>query len=607
KEDFEKILNGEMPDGEKVGQVEGRRLGVDLTFSMPKSASVMAYVACDTRVLTAHMNAVKATMGWVEKTFAEGRTYDQSRSGDAVRTGNLVYALFQHDTSRALDPQGHVHAVIANLTRLPNGQWQSLWNGEIWRNNTVTSSVYHAALRDALTKLGYQVELQGKHGTFEIAGVPKAIREAFSQRREAILEKATELGTLTPKGMDKITTNTRDAKTNVKDREVLRDSWIDKAEVLGWSPQPLIEEAKQREAHQPGLIERGIIAIETTFRDASAYVAEHLRGQTDPLIDKGLDRLRLSPEEATTQVAVASAIRILSQREAAFEIHQLAKTALDLGLRDVKPDGIARRVTELIKAEQLVPGVSERLDNAVTMVTTRDALETETAILKQVDAGKGSSPPAMTTDLANSRIGAAAGDRPLNGDQLTAALSILSSDDRIIAIQGDAGTGKSTMLKPVADVLASEGKRVLGLGFQTTIANALREESGIEAMTVARFVMQHQGAVDGDRAGISKARNELGGAYLVLDEGSLVANNQMLSVLKIANAAGVDRLVMIGDRKQLLPIDAGKSFALVQAGGIATTRMEQNLRQRTPELQAAAALSKAGKTGDALRLLGNTT
>ncbi|MFY8154626.1 MAG: relaxase domain-containing protein, partial [Hyphomicrobiales bacterium] len=57
KEDFEKILNGEMPDGEKVGQVEGRRLGVDLTFSMPKSASVMAYVAGDARVLTAHMNA----------------------------------------------------------------------------------------------------------------------------------------------------------------------------------------------------------------------------------------------------------------------------------------------------------------------------------------------------------------------------------------------------------------------------------------------------------------------------------------------------------------------------------------------------------------------
>ena len=66
KEDFEKILNGEMPSGEKVGQTENRRLGVDLTFSMPKSASILAYVAGDSRVLAAHMNAVKATMGWVE-------------------------------------------------------------------------------------------------------------------------------------------------------------------------------------------------------------------------------------------------------------------------------------------------------------------------------------------------------------------------------------------------------------------------------------------------------------------------------------------------------------------------------------------------------------
>ena len=36
-----------------------------------------------------------------------------------VRTGNLVYALFPHDTSRAGDPQSHIHAVIANMTRLP--------------------------------------------------------------------------------------------------------------------------------------------------------------------------------------------------------------------------------------------------------------------------------------------------------------------------------------------------------------------------------------------------------------------------------------------------------------------------------------------------------
>ena len=47
-------------------------------------------------------------------------------NGEGVVTGKLLYALFQHDTSRALDPQGHIHAVIANLTRMPGGKWQAL-------------------------------------------------------------------------------------------------------------------------------------------------------------------------------------------------------------------------------------------------------------------------------------------------------------------------------------------------------------------------------------------------------------------------------------------------------------------------------------------------
>ena len=136
KETLEKILNGELPDGEKVGQVQNRQSGIDLTFSMPKSASVMAYVAGDERVLKAHWNAVRTTMAWAEKQFAEGRTYERTKSGEPVRTGNLVYALFQHDTSRALDPQGHIHVVIANMTRMANGAWQALHNSQLWKHTT---------------------------------------------------------------------------------------------------------------------------------------------------------------------------------------------------------------------------------------------------------------------------------------------------------------------------------------------------------------------------------------------------------------------------------------------------------------------------------------
>ena len=118
KEAFEGVLNGILPSGEAVAQVENRRAGVDLTFSMPKSASVMAYVAGDKRVLAANMAAVQKTMAWVEKNLAEGRRDVEGRKVP-VQTGNLVYALFQHDTSRALDPQNHTHAVNRRANGTP--------------------------------------------------------------------------------------------------------------------------------------------------------------------------------------------------------------------------------------------------------------------------------------------------------------------------------------------------------------------------------------------------------------------------------------------------------------------------------------------------------
>lgn len=161
---FETLLNGALPDGTIVNAHEHRRAGIDLTFSMPKSASVLAYVAGDERLLAAHRTAVRQTMAWVERTFAEARTYDHNRNGDAVRTGNLVYAMFQHDTSRKLDPQAHIHVVVAAITRMASGQWRALWNGELWKNNAAIGSAYHAALRAEVEKLGYDTRITGKHG-----------------------------------------------------------------------------------------------------------------------------------------------------------------------------------------------------------------------------------------------------------------------------------------------------------------------------------------------------------------------------------------------------------------------------------------------------------
>lgn len=609
KDAFEGILNGILPSGEGVAQVENRRSGVDLTFSAPKSVSLLAYVTGDKRILGengANMKAVARAMAWVEKNLAEGRKDVEGRKVP-VQTGNLVFALFQHDTSRALDPQAHVHAVIANLTKMPDGKWQALHADKIWSNNTVIGSIYHAFLREEMEKLGYRLELKGKHGTFEVAGVPKAVLEAFSQRREAILEKAAELGITSPKGRDSVTTNTRDPKLNVEDRDGLRREWIEKAAALGFDGKALLEAALARsEQREPGsALERGYRAVSEALTNAWEKLGDILKPH-DPLVDRGLARVTHSPAEARAQLAVASAVRMLSEREAAFNVNQLGKTALDLGLKGVTVDHVERRIAQLVERGQLIAGEARVGDTRPRMVTTQEALRTEERILKAVEQGKGASTPMIAASEAPERLQAHA-DRELNAGQLAAATLIVSSEDRTVVVQGTAGAGKSTMLQSVARVAEAEGRAVTGLAFQNKMVADLAEGAGIKSQTIASFILANERHVT-NRQGdaYEQARAVFGGQMLVVDETSMVSSDDMLKLHQISAALGVDKLVLVGDRQQLSSIDAGKSFALIQAGGGTMARMDENIRQRTDQLRTVAALANVGEAGKAMKVLGDS-
>ncbi|MEO0030520.1 MAG: hypothetical protein RIS94_278 [Pseudomonadota bacterium] len=606
---FETLLNGTLPDGTVVNAHEHRRAGIDLTFSMPKSASVLAYVAGDERLLAAHRVAVRQTMAWAEKKFAEARSYEHSRSGEAVRTGNLVYAMFQHDTSRKLDPQAHIHVVIAAITRTAAGQWRALWNGELWRNNAAIGSAYNAALRSEIEKLGYETRITGKHGQFEIDGVPKAVIDAFSQRRADILAKAAELG----RGADEtrtlreITRRTRDEKINLEDREALRDLWRDRAAQLGFAGAPLVAAARERSTATPtreGLIGtlRQAGDILRSFRDT---VGTYLLPD-DPLATNGLARLKLSPQAFRSELAVASALRIMGQREAAFALGDLASTALNLGIKGVTVDQVEARIGHLMANGALIPGMSDRADGAVTHVTTPAHLAAERKLLGGIDAGRGQGVAVVSADRAVERLQHVAGNQPLSAEQLAAGVMALSSADRFVVIQGVAGAGKTTLIRSIATVAGEQGRGVAGLAMANKMVDMLREEARIPAETVAAFVHAHLTAAEqGAGPRFEALREGLSGKILVLDEGSLVSTEAMNQLVVIANRMGVERLVMIGDRKQLQPIDAGKAFSLVQSHEPAMAHLEESQRQRTDAMKAVAGLTRAGAFREAFEVLGD--
>lgn len=651
--DFEKILNGVLPDGTQVGDPEKRDFGRDFTFSMPKSLSLLALVSGDKRILEAHIEAVRETMKWAEKNLAEARIKVDGKDV-AVRTGNLTYALFQHDTSRKTDPQSHIHAVIANITRLPekfrnadkvdpktgevtrDDGWRAWHNGAMYKASTTLTSIANANLRARVEQLGYKAELVagGKHGAFEVMGpngerIAQTALDGFSKRGQDIKAKAQELGVHSPQGRREITKRTRDAKMDAGDRDALQTKWREEAKELGYNGDSIFKAASL--ACEKGKSEVGVIAVGAAIRDTIQNIGEHLRRGDDPLIDQGLSRITRTPNVVRTQYATASAIRILSEREAAFKTSDVIKTAVDLGLKGVTHASVEKRMEQLAEKGQLVVGQSQRHDRAVDFVTTKDAIEQERRILKAMDTSIGKGRPLMPANEAASKLQALAGDKQLNPEQLAAAIQIVSSSDRIVQIQGRAGSGKSTLLQPVAKAEAIDAAaRLLGqdghksliltgevkgnataLAFQNKMVADLKADTGLEAMTVDSFIYRNAKFLDGNASpqAFAARKSELQGTYLILDEGSMNSNEQMDKLTSLANLMEVGRLAIISDRKQLSAISAGKPAAMMQARNIQdslpVSQVNINMRQTNDKMRLVANLADAGNIRGAIEVLGD--
>ncbi|GAB7703260.1 hypothetical protein OkiPb00166_39740 [Escherichia coli] len=180
KDVFTRLLEGKLPDGADLSRMQDgsnkHRPGYDLTFSAPKSVSVMAMLGGDKRLIDAHNQAVDFAVRQVEA-LASTRVMTDGQS-ETVLTGNLVMALFNHDTSRDQEPQLHTHAVVANVTQ-HNGEWKTLSSDKVgktgfienvYANQIAFGRLYREKLKEQVEALGYETVV-GKHGMWEMPGV----------------------------------------------------------------------------------------------------------------------------------------------------------------------------------------------------------------------------------------------------------------------------------------------------------------------------------------------------------------------------------------------------------------------------------------------------
>ena len=427
-EDFQQLLEGKLPDGERLRKRKATRAGykdraaLDCTFSAPKSVSLLALVKGDRQLEKAHREAVRATLQVMEERYATTR---QRRGGgirQVVRTGNLLAAQFHHDTNREKDPHLHTHCVLINATQTDDGRWYSLRNDEIIRYKKLLGSIYQNELAVRMRRLGYQVESRG-NGQFEVQGFTSEQLDTFSQRRQQILARAAADSSWEER--DAVWEKTRKPKGKAKKREELHAAWEERAVRAG------IQFPKRRREH-----------------------------------------LAIEPQPELARKAVADGIEHCSERRTAFPVEAIECFALE-------------EVGRFTTAElQVAVRASDELIVLDKGVTTHEAVRRELATIKLMKASQ-ETHAAIAPDAAERLEGIS-----LTAGQREAIVLAASNRDGVMAWQGVAGAGKTYALNQLKELVETSGHQLQVRGFAPS-ANAAKElerEMGIETQTVQRLL-----------------------------------------------------------------------------------------------------------------------
>ncbi|WP_050453525.1 MobF family relaxase [Candidatus Burkholderia verschuerenii] len=592
-ERFKELLAGQVALGIRVSRGSTRgdakeRIGLDLTFSAPKSVSMQALVAGDARVIEAHDRAVTAAVKAAEEKALARRKVDGK--AQVERSGNLIVAKFRHETSRERDPQLHTHAVVMNLTRRSDGEWRALKNDEIVKSLRHLGAVYRAELAAELQGMGYQLRHE-LDGTFELANISREQLTEFSQRAKQIEERLAAQGLTREQAStsqkQQATMQTR-ARKNVIDRDAVYNDWQERVRDLGidFGRREWHGEGRER---GPDVARNSAEAPELAAARAVRYAVNHLTERQAVMDERELIDVAMKHGVGTVRMPDVQA-EVKRQTEGGFLIKEASiyRPASEAG-----PGADLTRqawIGVLVDKGMTKDAARARVDRAIGegglvaiegRYTTQTALEREKRILQIERSGRGQVAPVLPQEAARERLAAT----NLNDGQRHAAELMASTANRVVAVQGFAGTGKSHMLDTAKAMIEGEGYQVRVLAPYGMQVKALRE-LGVEANTLASFLR-------------AKDKNIDGRTVLVIDEAGVVPTRLMEQTLRLAEQAGA-RVVLMGDTAQTKAIEAGRPFDQLQAAGMSTAKMGEIQRQKDPVLKAAVELAAHGDTRGSL-------
>ncbi|MEA3306256.1 MAG: MobF family relaxase [Elusimicrobiota bacterium] len=546
--DYDKTLN----PNEKPLRYRTKVKGLDLTFSAPKSVSIAALVYKDERIIKAFQEAALETMQ-EQELLAAG----QPRAGQFVQTGKLVYSATTDGFNRNQEPHLHVHFDVFNMTRLPNGKYVAI-DMSVFLNpgdNKLRGIICNSKLNAKLRAIGYKITYE-KGGFSRLDKISHEEEMQFSTRHLEI--KARK----------------EDSKKPLKDMEAWKIRH-DKSELIS-KPEALEKWGNIHNAITPRTEEwnkEETIRLRDEWRDDAKYSLEAQQEKSG---------IRDNATEAQMwKLAALRAAQTQSVFSKTILMTEYLKETERQGGGVTTIDELEKRLKEQIRYGHILTAEPGNPDSRFTI---NEVVKAERNIINAAkDAGPQFDKPKMEMHIYdfNEKLKAGAGSYELSENQKEVLNLLLKSGHRYNAMQGDAGTGKTTIMRAYKYALDKEKIKVYGLAAAGTAARTLQEESGIKSETVALYL-----------ATAEKPKH----AVIVVDEASLIGSINMDKLIRSAQVNN-NKILFVGDKNQLTSIEAGDAFNCIvkeldSRGRLAY--LKELHRQRDAVLKAAADSARNG-------------
>lgn len=509
-----------------------RRVLYDFTFDAPKSVSLAYELGGDDRILDAMRDAVEETMGEMENAIKVRVRRDGSL--DSRKSCNMAWAEFIHRTTRPVDgmpdPQLHIHAVAANASFDPvERRWKAAEFSDIVSGKGYYQAAFHSRLTHKLVALGYGIERDGS--SFRLKDIDNAACEEFSRRTEIIQAEARRLGLTRPEDIRPLGKLTREAK----------------------SDNPLSMEELRREWHKR--LDDGQRAAITGARAGQQTEGPDAQSAVDYALSHCFERASTVTQKKFLQTALTRSYGTAS-------------------VEDVRNAVVAR------------DGILQKDKNGQRYVTTRDVRQEEIDMTDFVRDGK-----ATRRKLGGDQAIEVRED--LSGEQNEAMRVILGSRDRVTALKGGAGTGKTRMMQATVAAINAAGKEVYTFAPSAEASRGvLRSEGFGNAETVERLLIDPE------------MQKQIHGQVLWVDEAGLLSVKDMKRLFDVAKTQDA-RIVLSGDTHQHNGVLRGDALRILERNaGIRTAGLSEirrqtdaGYRQAVKAISEGDAIDKDGMTG----------